>query len=52
MQTRCSVFLLEQAVDEGAGVLVVDDRDHELHEREYRRANHRQITANLDRLFD
>ena len=30
--------LLEQGVDEGAGVLVVDDRDDELHAAEYRTA--------------
>ena len=31
-------LLLEQRVDEGAGVLVVDDGDDELHRAEYRRA--------------
>ena len=39
MEPRRSVVLLEEAVDQGAGILVVDDRDHELHGREYRRAN-------------
>ena len=33
MQARRPELLLEQRIDEGAGILVVDDRDDELHAR-------------------
>jgi hypothetical protein len=52
-----SILLLEKPVDERAGVLVVDDRDHELHGREYRsrESASRDASAQVlagDHLFD
>ena len=39
MEPRGPVVLLEEGRDEGAGVLVVDDGDDELHGREYTQAD-------------
>ena len=49
MEPRGAVVLLEQAIHEGTGVLVVDDCDHELHGREYKRGS---VALRLDRAFD
>ena len=44
-----AVVLLEESVDQGPGILVVDDREDQLHEREYMAG--RIALRAVDRLF-
>ncbi len=49
MEPGRAVLLLEESIDQRPGVLVVDDRDHELHGREYMPG---PCCFDLDRVFD